>query len=195
MYNGGRNHRSHAQRTGSESYPTPAPSPQVDTNGFPLPPNAPRHHPISLPPRVSSWNQPYLHPLLRYSPYHPFISYDIRHPPTYASAPNTRLEWAHEPATNPSTPQMIITCHGVLPRPFIVRPYGINYDFVTILDVLLAVHREFIEALRATGTSRGPAGSELLLTGTGLYRGPSLRYIWKGLSEERSPGHWLLHVE
>lgn len=70
-----------------------------------------------------------------------------------------------------------------------------NYDFVTILDVLLAVHREFIEALRATGTRRGLTGSELLLTGTGLSRGPSVRYIWKGLSEERSPGHWLLHVE
>ena len=121
MYNAGRNHHSHHGRGGFESHPS-----QVDTT---ISPNAPRHHPIPLPPRV--WKnvpQPHIHPLLRYS-YSSFISYDIRHPPFFAFALNTRLEWAHEPATNPSSPQMIITCY-VLPRPFIVRPFGKHYDFM-----------------------------------------------------------------
>src|SRR6266576_5568325 len=194
MYNTGRNHYSHG-RAGSESYPTSAPNPQVDNNGIP---SAPRHHPIPLPQRV--WNnvpQPNLHPLLRYSP-HPSISYDVRHPPSYASAQNTRLEWAHEPATNPSSPEMIITCYA-LPHwadPFIVRPLGKHYDFVTIHDILLAVHREFSEAILAaensseSRTSRpGRSGeTELLLTGEiGLSQRPNVRCIWKGLSEEKSP--------
>ncbi|KAF8327986.1 hypothetical protein F5887DRAFT_1009387 [Amanita rubescens] len=195
MYNTGRNHYSHG-RPGSESYPTSAPNPQVDNNGIPTPPNAPHHHPIPLPPRV--WNnvpQPYLHPLLRYS-HHPSISYDVRHPPSYASAPNTRLEWAHEPATNPSSPEIIITCHP-LPHPFIVRPFGKHYDFVTIHDILLAVHREFSEVIQATENNSSRPGksgeTELLLTGEiGL---SNARSIWKGLSEEKSPGNWLLHIE
>ena len=196
MYNAGRNHHSHHGRASSESHPT-----QVDTT---IPPNAPRHHTIPLPPR--GWNnvpQPYIHPLLRYS-YSPCITYDVRHPPSSAFAPNTRLEWAHEPATNPSSPQMIITCY-VLPRPFIVRPFGKHYDFVTIHDILLAVHREFSEARvraaedsssRTSSTEGGSSETELLLTGdVGLFQRPSARFIWKGLSEEKSPGNWLLHIE
>ena len=196
MYNGWNNDP--PNHGSAESYPTPAPSPEVNSNGIPLAPGAPRHLPIPLPPRPFNTPRPYLHPLLRYT-ICPCILYDVRQHPTFASAPNARLEWAHESATNPPSSRVIITCH-VLPRPFIVRPSGRIYDYVTILDILLAVHGEFAEALRVAWTDARPA--ETATTTSLLFAGYSTmpnvlsgRYIWNGLSEEKAPGNWLLHIE
>jgi hypothetical protein len=192
MYNGWNNYP--PGHGGAESYPSPAPSPEVNADGIPLAPGAPRRLPVPLPPRPFNTPRPHLHPLLRYT-LCPCILYDVRHPPSFASAPNARLEWAHESATNPPSSRVIITCH-VLPRPFIVRPSGRIYDYVTIHDILLAVHGEFTAALRAAwapGETASSPSSLLLLTGP-----PNVlsgRYIWNGLSEERAPGNWLLHVD
>ena len=185
----------------SYGYPTPAPSPQLDDEGIPLPPGAPKFHPLSLPPMSFGTPPTHLHPILRYADC-PCIEYDIRQRPSCASAPHSRLEWAHESATNPPSSQVIITCH-VLPRPFVVRPSGRNYDFVTVHDILLAVHR----AIRAAEVFYNPSldswRSRPGETATGLWSSecsarpiaPSGRYMWKGLSEEIAPGNWLLHVE
>jgi hypothetical protein len=184
---------------GPESYPTPAPSPQVDNDGVPLPPGAPKFHPIPLPPTGFGIAPSHLHPILGYADC-PCIEYDVRKRPSYASARLARLEWAHESVTNPPSSQIIITCH-VLPRPFVVRPSGRSYYFVTVRDILLAVHRAFNEAFGDAGAlhnlspwAGGPGG-----TATALWsRGPSMpfgRYTWKGISEEIAPGNWLLHIE
>ncbi|KAF8335219.1 hypothetical protein F5887DRAFT_892147 [Amanita rubescens] len=138
----------------------------------------------------------HLHPILRYANC-PCIEYDVRQRPSCASAPHLRLEWAHESATNPPSSQVVITCH-VLPRPFVVRPSGRNYDFVTVHDILLAVHRAIraAEAFYNPGldwwTSRpGEAATPWSTVPVAL----SGRYMWKGLSEEIAPGNWLLHIE
>ena len=134
----------------------------------------------------------------------PCIEYDMRKRPHYASARLARLEWAQESATNPPSSQLIITCHA-LPRPFIVRPCGRNYHFVTVHDILLAVHRAFNEAFGDTGAlhNPGPWMSRPGGTATALWSRehssapsmPSGRYKWKGISDEIAPGNWLLHIE
>ena len=188
---------------GPGSYPTPAPSPEVDDEGVPLPPKRPRCHPIQLPQGPFVTPQSHLHPLLGYANC-PCIAYDVREHPSAASAPHSRLEWAHEPATNPPSSQIIITCR-VLPHPFVVHPSGRNYDFVTVHDILEAVHSAFREIIRAADrrnpiprrSGRSETASTLLLSGLPGAR-PSVlseRYMWKGLSEEISPGNWLLHIE
>lgn len=187
---------------GSSSYPTPAPSPAVDSKGVPLPPATPRSHSIQLPQRSFVNLQPRLHPLLSYAN-RPRIVYDIRERPSSASASRARLEWARESATNPPSSQVIITCQ-VFPRPFVVRPSGRDYNFVTVHDILAAVHCAFKEVIWIAGnrcnlaSQRGgqdeTARETTLLFGR-LSRGLSVRYMWKGLSEEISPGNWLLHIE
>jgi len=202
MHNG-RDHYSPGR--GPNSYPTPAPSPEVDDEGVPLPPKRPRCHPVQLPQKTFIIPQPHLHPLLGYADC-PCIVYDIREHPNAASAPHSRLEWAHESATNPPSLQIIITCQ-VLPHPFVVHPSGRNYDFVTVHDILEAVHSAFSEAIRAAEDHRNlisrsrrsgqdETATTLLLGGfpSGLSV-LSERYTWKGLSEEISPGNWLLHIE
>jgi hypothetical protein len=76
---------------------------------------------------------------------------------------------------------------------------GRDYDYVTILDILLAVHGEFTEALRVAWTGTRPtetATTSLLFDGYSTMPNVlSGRYIWNGLSEEKAPGNWLLHVE
>ena len=188
---------------GPEPYPTPAPSPQVDDKGVPLPPSAPEFSTIPLP-SITGFGTPppHLHPILGYADC-PCIEYDVRKHPGYASARLARLEWAHESATNPPSSQIIITCH-VLPHPFVVRPSGRSYCFVTIRDILLAVHRAFNEASRNAGAlhnlsqwAGGPGGAATALWSRGQ-SGPSVvfgRYTWKGISEEIAPRNWVLHIE
>lgn len=180
----------------TKSYPTPASSPQMDNEGIPLPPRAQRHR-LPLPfgtPRSR------LNPLLSYA-YHPGIVYDVRERPSSASTSHARLEWAQEAATNPPLPEMSIVCQ-LLPRPLVVLPSGRRCNFVTVHDILLTVHCEFTEAIRAAddGSDGGPAEtatSSLLLDGRppGRLDALSGRYTWKGISEEISPGKWLLHIE
>ena len=201
-------------RRGSRAYPTPAPSPQVDAAGIPLPPSAPRHH-LSPLPNVFSTPRAHLHPLLSYANC-PSIAYDIRKRPSTASTRHGRLEWAHESATSPPSAWMTITCH-LLPRPFVVLPSAQFYDFVTLHDILQAVHCEIVEALRLGAATEGRNVSSLgawnwadrrpeetrpaadlssLLAGHSVgLNGLSGRYIWKGLSEEKAPGDWILHIE
>ena len=188
----------HYSPRGTKSYPTPLPSPQMDNEGAPLPPRAQRHRlplPFSAP-------RPRLNPRLSYA-YRPSIVYDVRERPSSASTPYAaRLEWAQEEATNPPSPQMIIVCH-LLPHPFVVLPSGRRGNFVTVHDILVTVHSEFTEAIRAADDSNSlrwmdrTATSSLLLDGhparlDALSLG---RYMWKGISEEVSPGRWLLHIE
>ena len=187
---------------GPQSYPTPAPSPQVDDNGIPLPLGAPKFNTIPLP-SITGFGTapPHLHPILGYADC-PCIEYDVRKRPGYASARLARLEWAQESATNPPSSQIIITCH-VLPHPFVVRPSG-GYYFVTVHDILLAVHRAFNNASRDTGVLHnlsqwmgGPGGTATALWSRGQ-SGPNVlfgRYRWKGISEEIAHGNWLLHIE
>lgn len=180
----------------TKSYPTPASSPQMDNEGIPLPPRAQRHR-LPLPfgtPRSR------LNPLLSYAN-HPGIVYDVRERPSSASTSHARLEWAQEAATNPPLPEMSIVCQ-LLPRPLVVLPSGRRCNFVTVHDILLTVHCEFTEAIRAAddGSDGGPAEtatSSLLLDGRppGRLDALSGRYTWKGISEEISPGKWLLHIE
>jgi hypothetical protein len=128
----------------------------------------------------------YVHPMLVYT-ICPCIEYDVRDPPAYASAPNARLEWAYEPATNPPAGEMTIICMA-LPRPFVVRPLIRDYDFVTILDLLATTHLAFRDVANAVNNNN----NRLPWSST-----PSSfeRYKWAGLSEQRSPGNWLLHIE
>ena len=189
---------------GPQSYPTPAPSPQVDDEGVPLPPGAPKSNTIPLP-SITSFGTPppHLHPILGYADC-PCIEYDVRKRPCYASARLARLEWAHESATSPPSSHIIITCH-VLPHPFVVRPSRRSYNFVTVHDILLAVYRALNEAFEDTGVLRnpGPWMSGLGGTATALWSRehsdapsmPSGRYKWKGISEEVGHGNWLLHIE
>lgn len=187
---------------GTKSYPTPAASPQMDNEGIPLPPRATRHRlplPFGIP-------RPRLNPLLSYAN-HPGIVYDVRERPSSAFTPHARLEWEQEEAIYPPSPEMTIICH-LLPRPFVVLPSGRRCNFVTVHDILLAVHCEFTEAIRAADnnsnslrwTNRRPdeaITSLLLLDGhlSGRLDALSGRYTWKGISEEISPGAWLLHIE
>lgn len=199
MYNGWEHY---SPRQGSESYPTPAPSPQVDDDGVPLPPGAPKFHTIPLPPTCFGTLH-HLHPILRYANC-PCIQYDVMQRPNYASATHARLEWAHESVTNPPSSQVIITCQ-VLPHPFIVHPSGRSYDFVTVHDILLAVHRAFIEAIReaearcnlSSWTRRQDDPATALWSSGHCTRSIVLsgRHTWKGISEEIAPGNWLLHIE
>jgi hypothetical protein len=194
-------HLSPGRSPSPRSYPTPAPSPEVDEEGVPLPPGAPKFHPIPLSPTVIP--PLHLHPILGYADC-PCIEYDVRKCASYASTPRARLEWGHESATNPPSSQIIITCH-VLPRPFVVRPSGRSYYFVTIHDILLAVHRAFNDAFRDTWTLHnlspwmgGPSGPATALWSSGQSGRPRMlpgRYTWKGMSEEIAPGNWLLHIE
>ncbi|KAF8675165.1 hypothetical protein AX14_005220 [Amanita brunnescens Koide BX004] len=191
-------HLSPGRSPSPRSYPTPVPSPDVDEKGVPLPPGAPKFHPIPLPSTGFSVPPPHLHPILGYADC-PCIQYDVRKHPSYASALRARLEWAHELATSPPSSQIIITCHA-LPHPFVVRPSGRRYYFVTVYDILLAVHRAFNDAFRnipSPWTSR-PSGSATALLSGGQSGRPSIlpgRYTWKGVSEEIAPGNWLLHIE
>jgi hypothetical protein len=183
---------------GPESYPTPAPSPQIDDEGIPLPPGAPKFRALPLPQMGFGAPPSHLHPILRYANC-PCIEYDVRQRPSCASAPHSRLEWAHESATNPPSSQVIITCH-VLPRPFVVRPSGRNYHFVTVHDILLAVHRAtraaeafyYNPGLNSWTSRPGETATALWWTVPVALSG---RYMWKGLSEEIAPGNWLLHIE
>lgn len=200
MYNGG-NHYSPGQ--GPSSYPTPASSPEVDSEGLPLPPCTPRYRSIQLPQRSFVKLQPRLHPLLSYAN-RPCIVYDIRERPSAASAPRARLEWAHESATDPPSSQVIVTCQ-VLPCPCVVSPSGRNYDYVTVYDILEAVHCAFREIiwvgegrcyLDSQRSGQDEIGTTLLFGGHPERLSELMeRYTWKGLSEEISPGNWLLHIE
>ena len=185
----------------TESYPTPAPSPQVDDEGIPLPPSTPRRH-LPLLPSAFSTPRPHLHPLLSYGN-RPGIMYDVREHPSSASTRHGQLEWTREPATNPPSPGIIITCH-VLPHQFVVLPSESCSEFVTVHDILLAVHSTFSQAMRAAEDPRNHRSwtnrsgeTPATLLGEHLERPDALseRYTWKGISEEIFPGNWLLHIE
>ena len=124
-------------------YPSPPSMAEMSNVCTLAAPGAPKMKPVPLPP-LSLDGTP-LSPLLAQST-RPCIEYDVRHHPAYASAPNTGQEWAHEPATNPPSREMIIVCM-VLPKPFAVRPSK-GYSFVTIHDVLAATNMEFRRAAR-----------------------------------------------
>ncbi|KAM6503076.1 hypothetical protein JOM56_000019 [Amanita muscaria] len=188
MYNNGwSNYSPFPLSSPAESYPSPAPTPQVDESGIPIPPGAPNRRHIPLPP--NSFSGIRTHPLLGYDPTCPCIEYDVRCSPTYASAPNARLEWAYESAMNPQTREMTITCM-VLPRPFVVRPTFEGYDFVTILDVLVATHRAFCDVAHVSRVH-----NSRLPWSPSRSSGSMERFKWAGLSEQRAPGDWLLHIE
>ena len=191
---------------GPQSYPTPAPSPQVDDEGIPLPLGAPKSNTIPLPSITGLGNPPsHLHPILGYADC-PCIEYDVRKRPCHASARLARLEWAHESAINPPSSQIIVTCH-VLPHPFVVRPCGRSYYFVTVHDILLNVHRAFNDTFGDTEAWDNPSpwtsGPSETRTATALWSSgqsgapsmPSGRYKWKGISDEIAPGNWVLHIE
>ncbi|KAF8631467.1 hypothetical protein AX15_002381 [Amanita polypyramis BW_CC] len=198
MYNGW---EPHSPALGPESYPTPAPTPRMANTGILCPPSPPRLRPLSLPP--TTFSDPRLHPLLVYSTC-PGIEYDVRQPPAYASAPNARLEWAYESATHPGSTQIIITCME-LPCPFEVYPSAKGNGFITIHDILQAVHVAFRKAARSVEgregsnlwTTRPGLGSQSILLSSHLRRLVALpeRYVWAGLSEQIGSDNWLLHIE
>ncbi|KIL59090.1 hypothetical protein M378DRAFT_169717, partial [Amanita muscaria Koide BX008] len=120
----------------------PAPSRRVGDPSALIPPATPRLEPIPLPPM--SVDDTTLNTLVTYAS-RPRIQYDVRHHPGYASAPTGRQHWSEEPATNPSTPKMVIVCM-VLPGPFVVYPASSDLNYVTVGDVLAAAHNAFREA-------------------------------------------------
>ncbi|KAF8335197.1 hypothetical protein F5887DRAFT_921231 [Amanita rubescens] len=135
MYNGG-DHYSPGQ--GPSSYPTPASSPEVDSEGFPLPPATPRYRSIQLPQRSFVKLQPRLHPLLSYAN-RPCIVYDS--PGT--SKRRIRAARTSRMGTRVSHKSAFVTSYRHLP----VSPSGRNYDYVTVYDILEAVHCAFREVI------------------------------------------------
>ncbi|KAK2462609.1 hypothetical protein APHAL10511_005342 [Amanita phalloides] len=195
MYNGW---EQYSPNHGAESYPTPAPSPQRNSAGIPLAPGAPRMRPIPLQP--TDPDGPRLHPLLVYANC-PNLVYDVRRHPRHASARNARMEWLHEPAISPVSEELVITCRP-LSRTFVVRPSTWGYHYVTVHDVLLAVHHGIQEVGWAvenpnnisswiTGGGGEPVG--MLMGGQISFYGN--RFKWKGLSEYTPPRDWFLHIE
>ena len=65
--------------------------------------------------------------------------------------PHARLEWTQEMVTHPPTPEMVTIRH-VQPHPFIILPLRCS-TFVTVHDILLAVHFKCSEAIRAAESS------------------------------------------
>ncbi|KAM6503091.1 hypothetical protein JOM56_000034 [Amanita muscaria] len=168
--------------THSTSLPTP--SRRVSNTSALIPPATPRLEPILLPPM--SFDDTTLNALVTYAS-RPRIQYDVSHHPGYASAPTGRHHWSEEPATNPPTPKMVIVCM-VLPKPFVVRPARRDLKYVTVRDLLAAVHNAFREAAQ-----QAVADDETWVPGFSMWSDVS--YTWAGLSEQSAPHTWLLHIE
>ena len=103
------------------------------------PPNAPLLRTVPLPPILHAG--PAIHPALPFAA-HPGIKWDIRQPPSHALVEFARLEWAFEAATSPPMRTIILIC-AILHGPIVVSPLHQDYDYVTVRDVLLAVHQAY----------------------------------------------------
>ena len=73
------------------------------------------------------------------------LSHELVEHPGSASMPHVRLAWTQEMVTHPPTPEMVTIRH-VQPHPFIILPLRCS-TFVTVHDILLAVHFKCSEAI------------------------------------------------
>ncbi|EDR07444.1 uncharacterized protein LACBIDRAFT_327950 [Laccaria bicolor S238N-H82] len=83
-----------------------------------------------------------INPLLEYLPV-PMIEYDVTLPATFATLNSRRREALDrsldEPATSPATSSLTL-CSSSFPKPVIAFPNNAQHPFVTVRDVLAAVH-------------------------------------------------------
>lgn len=153
------------------------------------PPITPQLRPISLPSLPCTG--PRLHRLLHYAA-RPRIAYDLRRSPSHAQALSERLDWIYEPATFPSSLSLTLVC-TILPEQIIVFPCR-GYDYVTLNDVLSAVHEEYQQA-EPQAADVGITETESIPILFSSHSMASARYMWAGLSDCVAPGTWLLHIE
>jgi hypothetical protein len=99
--------------------------------------------PYTFIPLPRLYNGPVLiNPLLEYSPV-PMIEYDVTLPATFATLNSRRREALErsldEPATSPAMSSLTF-CSPSFPKPVIAFPRNAPHPFVTVRDVLAAVH-------------------------------------------------------
>jgi len=99
--------------------------------------------PYTFIPLPRLYNGPVLiNPLLEYSPV-PMIEYDVALPATFATLNSRRREALErsldEPAASPAMSSLTL-CSPSFPKPVIAFPRNAQHPFVTVRDVLAAVH-------------------------------------------------------
>lgn len=163
---------------------------------------------IPLPPMLSV--PVTLHPLLRYQPI-PGIEYSMFYSPSSAAPTrphHTHPRWLQESATFPNLASLTIRAQWQ-ERAIVVFPGEAAYGFVTIWDVLVAVHR----ALRGKATylhsnaHHNPLGlfhrprqRDVMQPDEGTIRASMMiltqgRTLWRGLSPSTTEADvWLLHI-